>query len=177
MYAGEDVECVITFKNIGTPQGAEIEDDGGLRTPNANGFPRDRQRSYNAPASASSRRASVAQSKPPLSRTPSIASARAPSQSKGHRPTLSLNVVSAPARGGLHSAPLPMRPINGAVRPSPKHGRSLSIMSLGSEAASDSKTPTVGSQGRRPGRGHGRSASLQVSSQRPVAQTSPSIGG
>lgn len=110
---------------------------------------------------------------PPLSRAASNASARGGLPIRGHRPTLSLNVVGASDKTeSLQSAPLSQHPSqhsrqlsagpNSAVRPGKGHGRSLSIMSLGSEPGSEGRTPTTGQAiGKRPVKVHARSASLQ----------------
>ncbi|KAM0719523.1 hypothetical protein Q7P37_003653 [Cladosporium fusiforme] len=164
IYAGEDIECIITFKNIATPPGHEPQEKDDAHTPHANGFSR-------APSAAASRRSSLVQSSVQASWAPSFSGSRKASQPRGHRPALSLNVLSAPSRGGphstgLHSAPMPSRTPTSA-RPAKGHGRSLSIMSLGSEAPSESRVPAAPVSSKRPTRGHGRSTSLQVSSKPP----------
>ncbi|RMY39621.1 hypothetical protein D0866_01811 [Hortaea werneckii] len=153
VYAGEEIECIITFKNIAKPPGQD-EGEDGLQTPLANGAPR----SSRAPSAASSRGAP-------------------PPPARGHRPALSLSVVNSGPRNGLQSAPLQARtPTNGGMS-GKGHGRSLSIMSLGSDMASETRTTmTAAAQpSRRPAKGHGRSASLQVIP-RQQTQTSPVIG-
>lgn len=176
IYAGEEIECIVTFRNIGSLKSAEVETENDLRTPNSNGFPRVRTRSVNASTALPSRRGSVAQSKPPLSRTPSVASTRVASHTQGHRPTLSLNVIPASARGGLNSAPLPLRSPNITGKPSGLHERSLSIISMGSDVAVEGRTTVAGPAERRSGKGHGRSASMQSASKRPPIYSSPSLG-
>ena len=85
-----------------------------------------------------SRRSSIAQSKVLThSKAPSKASSKGTPFVRGHRPALSLNVVSGTSRGGLHTAPIPAKGPNSAVKPTAGHGRSLSIISLGSDAASE----------------------------------------
>ncbi|RMX71919.1 hypothetical protein D0869_15144 [Hortaea werneckii] len=174
VYAGEEIECIITFKNIAKPPGQD-EGEDGLQTPLANGAPRVR----GAPSATHSRRGSYATGRPQSSRAPSAASSRgAPSApARGHRPALSLSVVNSGPRNGLQSAPLQARtPTNGGMS-GKGHGRSLSIMSLGSDMASETRTTmTAAAQpSRRPAKGHGRSASLQVIP-RQQTQTSPVIG-
>ncbi|KAK3675041.1 Golgi membrane exchange factor (Ric1p-Rgp1p) subunit [Recurvomyces mirabilis] len=161
VYAGEVIECIITFRNIART--CEQEEGVDSETPLANGHSHGRTAS-NAPSAAGSRRASVAQLRPAPSRAGSSGmAARSAPGVRGHRPTLSLNVVSAESKSGLHSAPLPMKTPPSAMRSAKGHGRSLSIMSLGSDAPSDSRAPhTAPVVGKRPARGHGRSASLQV---------------
>ena len=52
---------------------------------------------------------------------------------------------------------------NGGSAPGHKHGRSLSIISLGTDAGDvGHERGASGPPPRRPARGHGRSASLQV---------------
>ncbi|KAI7464825.1 Rgp1-domain-containing protein [Hortaea werneckii] len=174
VYAGEEIECIITFKNIAKPPGQD-EGEDGLQTPLANGVPRVR----GAPSATHSRRGSYATGRPQSSRAPSAASSRGapPQPVRGHRPALSLSVVNSAPRNGLHSAPLQARtPTNGGLS-GKGHGRSLSIMSLGSDMASETRTTTAAAAqaSRRPGKGHGRSASLQVVPRQPM-HTSPVIG-
>ncbi|KAK5132059.1 hypothetical protein LTR08_000396 [Meristemomyces frigidus] len=168
VYAGEEIECVVTFRNVARAPGHNEEAEAQTR--NANGHLREQRQSY-APSIPHSKKGSVTQGRPIASRAPSATSGRGLPPSRGHKPTLSLNVVSAPIRGGLHSAPLPGKAPHGAMKPAKSHGRSLSIMSLGSDAPSEGRAPTA----RRPARGHGRSASLQIAP-RPLPLPSPGLG-
>ena len=122
---------------------------------------------------AHSRRSSLAQMKQPplaLSRAPSAsaASAKGTQGSRGHRPTLSLSVVNGsvrPGNGLLSTTPQSANTPISASRPDKGHGRSLSIMSLGSETISEGRAPVMhNGPGKRPMKGHGRSASLQYTS-------------
>ncbi|CAK3988178.1 related to RGP1 Reduced growth phenotype [Lecanosticta acicola] len=169
VHAGEDIECIITFKNIALPPGSRGEEEGTQPPASANGGGHGRRASY-MPSATHSRRSSIAQVKPSaLSRAASTASAKGGLPNRGHRPALSLNVVGAPARAtSLQSAQLSQQHQqlgagpNSAVRPSKSHGRSLSIMSLGSEPGSEGRPPATGpTTGKRTGRVHARSASLQ----------------
>lgn len=202
VYAGEEIECVITFKNIAPAlrkDGARAgQDDGSTPTPVQDGAREgEREESFSfggirltntvggsrrgeatpAPPAPQSRRASIVQA---ASRVPSGASARAGNGiGSGHRPALSLNVVSASSRGGMHSAPIPQGrfgEFNGAISPVRGHGRSLSIISLSSEVRSDGKPPTGPANGgavaKRPTKGHARSASLQYTVRPPSQQAS-----
>ena len=166
MYAGEEIECIITFKNIAPVPGQEKRDGD-------DGQAQDRR-----PAQASqSRRSSIAQGKAPThSRAPSVASTKSAQFGRGHRPALSLHVVTGTSRGGLHTAPIPAKGPNSAVKPAAGHGRSLSIMSLGSDAASEGRGAFSATAAKRPVKGHGRSASLQVLP-KPSPQASPYVGG
>ncbi|KAI0385351.1 Rgp1-domain-containing protein [Hypomontagnella monticulosa] len=142
VFAGEDIKCHITFKNIAPgpsqhhpPQNPLIE--------------RSRQ-----PSPLLSPR-----SKPNNGLTP-------PVPSRGHRSTLSLTVppTSSRLRGPPQqwTPPQPTPP----QRPGHAHKRSLSIVSIGSAATIEEQSQGNASPARsqRPARGHGRSASLQISS-------------
>jgi hypothetical protein len=165
IYAGEDIECIITFKNVAAYPGQDPQEEDDAQTPYSNGF------FSRAPSAVASRRSSVAQSSVQASWAPSFTSSRQVPNGRGHRPALSLNVLSAPSRGGQHSAGLHSAPMPGrtptSARPAKGHGRSLSIMSLGSEAPSDGRQAMPPPPTKRPTRGHGRSASLQITSKPP----------
>ncbi|KAL4918232.1 Rgp1-domain-containing protein [Aspergillus aurantiobrunneus] len=151
IFAGEDVECTITFKNV-----AESEEPSNAQTPHL----RKQSRTALTPRSDSfSLRFPSNPFKSPSRRSHPII----PRQSPAHRISSS---VSSPLIGS-HSFPPPSTPRNGPPA-GHKHKRSVSILSIDSEggnsnAASD-KTPRTPSQlnHSRPVRGHGRSASLQV---------------
>ncbi|GAB7322162.1 hypothetical protein MBLNU13_g03176t1 [Cladosporium sp. NU13] len=168
IYAGEDIECIITFRNVAAYPGQEPQEEDEPQTPYSNGFSR-------APSAVASRRSSLAQSSVQASWAPSFSSSRQAPNGRGHRPALSLNVLSTSSRGGLpsaglHSAPMPGRTPTSA-RPVKGHGRSLSIMSLGSEAPSEGRQAMPPPTNKRPTRGHTRSASLQVTSKPPPLPT------
>ena len=168
VYAGEEIECIITFKNVAPVPGQAVKDDE-----QTNGVPRDNRQAQGA---SQSRRSSIVQGKAPLGRTPSIAStARSGQTGGGHRPALSLNVVSVPSRGGLQSASAQAKGPTSAVQPTTGHGRSLSIMSLGSDVTSEGRGAIPGPAAKRPLRGHVRSASLQTLPKQ-TPQVSPYTG-
>jgi len=172
VYAGEEIECIVTLKNIAKAPDTPEEDRPQITVPN--GLLADRK-PYNAPATAApSRRSSIVQGRLPPSRPPSMSNARGAPPSRGHRPALSLNVVNAASRAGSHTAPLPANAPNTAVQPAQGHGRSLSIISLGSDLPNDGRIPHGGATGKRPARGHVRSASLQFSP-RTSSQTSTGL--
>lgn len=103
---------------------------------------------------------------------------RVPSYSKGHRPTLSLNVMHSPG-SQTRSPQLPISP-HTTGRPKPKHSRSLSILSMRSDAPSPALSYKQGQSqpppaSRRPVRAHGRSASVQIMSTS-SGLPSPAIG-
>ena len=161
VYAGEEIECIITFKNIAIQPSQEQH--GAEQTSISNRYARDR-RPLQTPSVAQSRRSSVAQSKAPVRRTPSMASTTISAQpARGHRPALSLNITNGPSRGGLQSVPIPLKGPNSAIKPTTRHGRSLSIMSYGSDVPNEARGPMSAPLAKRPLRGHGRSASLQLS--------------
>lgn len=149
IYAGEDIECIITFRNVAAYPGQELQEEDEPQTPYSNGFSR-------APSAVASRRSSLAQSSVQASWAPSFSSSRQAPNGRGHRPALSLNVLSTSSRGGLpsaglHSAPMPGRTPTSA-RPVKGHGRSLSIMSLGSEAPSEGRQTMPPPANKRPAR-------------------------
>ncbi|KAH9908135.1 Rgp1-domain-containing protein [Xylariomycetidae sp. FL2044] len=144
VFAGEDIKCQVTFKNIASSTSQPRSSSNQLH-PLSPRPERPRQ-----PSPLLSPRA-----KPNNGLTP-------PPAGRGHRSTLSLNVPSA-RRGGTQQWAPPQPPP--PTRPAHAHKRSLSIVSIGSAATIEDQPHAVGSPSRphRPGRGHGRSASLQIS--------------
>ena len=151
MFAGEDIECTITFKNVTPPEGRD-----GSPVRRQNGFAKGGERQRKLPPVHSSTRPSV-------SRNSSFTSQLPPSNLRGHRPVLSLHT---PSTAGGRRSPVPPGVTHANNTGTAKHGRSVSIVSLGTdvgtEVSHDRGIPT-----RRPARGHGRSASLQVVPGRP----------
>ncbi|KZF19993.1 Rgp1-domain-containing protein [Xylona heveae TC161] len=154
VFAGEDVECIITFKNVARDES---------RASTVNGFmPRgERQRKitpFQVPLSDAS-----------MSRNPAALA----SQARGHRPTLSLNVPSSNISSPHPSSPWSGRS-NGSYTPGNAHKRSVSILSVGSDALPEeppihgSALPTI-----KPTRNHARSASLQILPNRARPPPSP----
>ncbi|THV95945.1 Rgp1-domain-containing protein [Aureobasidium pullulans] len=159
VFAGEEIECIISFKNTCDDGSQQTADE---QTTNTRHKPAPRQRTVTHSTQQLSTAPSVA---------PSVAGSRAPSQSqsRGHRPTLSLTVyppppTSAHARIPSHAA---TNTTTTTTRHANTHGRSLSIMSMGSDKAA---TTTPVTTRRPPARGHGRSASMQVLSRTPSYQ-------
>ncbi|KAF2839535.1 Rgp1-domain-containing protein [Patellaria atrata CBS 101060] len=156
VFAGEEIQCTITFKNVAPLPGSSRSPVRGSKS---NG---ERQRKFtasqNTPKLAISRNSSF------ISQVPSV-------PEHGHRPTLSLSTPSA-VNGHPPAPPTQNVPPTCAHR----HGRSLSILSMGTDIIGDEgharsiSTTTA----RRPMRGHGRSASLQVVPGK--VATSPFIG-
>lgn len=149
VFAGEDIECQITFKNIAnlpTQSRASLHPQAGNGL--VHGERTDRQRKI-----------------PQLQRkSNSAASSRGTSTTRGHRATLSLNtpVTSAglpPATNAWTTTP------SKDTKAGHNHKRSVSIISLGTSDAGTQDGPNhVSSVERSRGssRGHGRSASLQI---------------
>ncbi|KAL1382116.1 Rgp1-domain-containing protein [Phyllosticta capitalensis] len=181
VFAGEDVTCTITFKNVSTtssdrsPARLSAADPkhpllGDRTRPKAQPAPRPPSVAHSAAQSVAP---SVLSSVPaPASRNPSsfhhvsaqpspgdsgAASPAAFGRGRGHRPALSL---SAPQYAPGAKVPSPLTAaFDGTTSPG-GHGRSLSIMSLHSET-SGANNGNVG-LAKRPGKLHRRSASLQV---------------
>ncbi|KAF2668402.1 Rgp1-domain-containing protein [Microthyrium microscopicum] len=143
IFAGEDVECIITFTNSALPP--------GFSSPN---HPRLSQRKI---PSIPSRKTSAAQ-RPRLGQLPAPIN-------RVHR---SSSIQSSPPSSHRSERTNAHERVNRPSVASGKraHGRSLSILSLASEAQGDNEKfgaeNGVSAHGRRSGRGHGRSASLQT---------------
>lgn len=145
VFAGEEVECQITFKNVAsTPPPPRTL----LHPSSTNGFLAGGER----------------QRKPPIAqaRNSSTLSPRPAPQARGHRPALSL---SAPVGMG-RSPPGPGSWTAGHSKASASgstHKRSVSIISIGaSESAADDAASSGTADGQRMMRAHRRSASLQI---------------
>lgn len=147
VFAGEEIECQITFKNIAT---VSAPSKASLHPSAANGFASGGERQRKSP---------TAQVK-----TNSALSPRPSPPNRGHRSALSL---STPVR---HT---PSQSTPGSWTGEPRktsknggtHKRSVSIISIGaSEGGFDDLTShgSLPERPRRMSRGHGRSASLQI---------------
>ncbi|CBF69773.1 hypothetical protein AN6289.2 [Aspergillus nidulans FGSC A4] len=152
IFAGEDVECTITFKNVAE----RSEDLNNAQSPHL----RKQSRAAVTPRSESfSLRLPSNPFRNPNRRSYPVSPGKSPS----HRISSS---VSSPLIGS-HSFPPPSTPRTGPSA-GHKHKRSVSILSIDSEGGNSSivgdKAPRTPSQltHSRPVRGHGRSASLQV---------------
>lgn len=147
VFAGEDVECTITFKNVA---------EGSSNSNHAEQPPHQRRhsRAANTPSNSESLfslRSPFSQSRRsyPMSKKPI------------HRATSSLNSPWF----GSHSFPPPSAPPTPRNGPPPghKHKRSVSILSMDGEGGGEKSSGSNHLSGRpKPARGHGRSASLQV---------------
>ncbi|KAF1812718.1 Rgp1-domain-containing protein [Eremomyces bilateralis CBS 781.70] len=157
IFAGEDVECIITFKNVAhTPEDRPVGPPtrpNGVEIPRYKASRRDRPQSHTRNSSLNS------QFSIPVGR--------------GHRPTLSVQTASARAPNGS-IAESAETPLSSAATPRPNHGRSLSIISLGSQSngVNSSGQPVETSRSRK--RNHGRSSSAQLVSSH--ASTGPHAG-
>ncbi|KAI8301565.1 Protein sat1 [Colletotrichum sp. SAR11_240] len=142
VFAGEEIKCTITFKNIARDSSQQRQSQ--LLTPT------DR-----------SRHAS------PLLRAKSNAGLTPPNsaQTRGHRSALSLNVPAAQARkrSGSVPWPSPLTP-NAAEHRGNGHQKSVSIVSIGSTStiADETQSNASSTKSQRPGRGHARASSLQI---------------
>lgn len=191
VFAGEDVQCTITFKNVASTQAPAERTPSHASSGDARYLHPERSRSKPLPVRAPSVAPSVAPSiapsipssvQPSASKNSSIhdvavipqgaQSAAPPGRVRGHRPALSLNTPHLP---GSPRSPSALNNIpNGSTTPVHKHGRSLSIMSIHSDAVSGTNTGSgVMAPPKRPPRGHGRSASLQVVSGRGGSMGAP----
>jgi hypothetical protein len=143
VFAGEDIECQITFKNVATTQVGKPS----LHTRNSNGFMQSAERHRKAPSQVKN----------------TALSPRSQLAERGHRSSLSLTVppesVHSKQSEPWHRG-LPSRPRGGDG-----HKRSVSIISMGASESAMDETASHGSLMERPGRGgkgHGRSSSLQI---------------
>ncbi|KAK8107803.1 uncharacterized protein PG998_009816 [Apiospora kogelbergensis] len=156
VFAGEDIKCNITFKNVARP----------IQTTHNTPLDRSRQPSplLGTPRKPSSNSIGLA---PPT-----------PNRGRGHRSTLSLNVPASSARSRNATTQwIPPQPPP-TTRPGHTHQRSLSIVSIGSNATAEEQSQhnngIKGPPAQRPARGHGRSASLQIS---PLGGGGPVMNG
>jgi len=161
VFAGEDIECEITFKNIApTPTPSRST----LHPPSANGFVPggDRQR------------------KPPAAQVKNgpmqMQSPRPAPPNRGHRTTLSLNVPvnAVRSQSGSDWNGVPVKGKEGG-----SHKRSVSIISIGnSESGIVGDIAGHGSKAERPRmpKNHGRSASLQIVPRRQGVAGGPPSG-
>ncbi|OLN92279.1 Protein sat1 [Colletotrichum chlorophyti] len=143
VFAGEEIKCTITFKNI-------ARDPNQQRQPQQRLAPTDRPRHVS-----------------PLLRGKSSAGLTPPNsaQTRGHRSALSLNVPAAQQRSRAGS--MPWTPSH---LPSPiehrgnGHQKSVSIVSIGSTSTvhDDNQSNASSVKSHRPGRGHARASSLQI---------------
>lgn len=162
VFAGEDIECQITFKNIS--QCSTTHGNSSL--------------SPELCTSASSRgrwKESIA-SQPahiPSRQSQNFAASTPQNSLTVHRSTLSFSAQS-PRRQGLTGIFSSDTSKNDSVGQQ-KHKRSVSIVSIGKEPTTAAETYVHPLALKRPGRAHARAASLQVSSHRTRIEPGPLI--
>ncbi|KAL0940924.1 intracellular protein transport protein [Colletotrichum truncatum] len=141
VFAGEEIKCTITFKNI-------------ARDPN-----QQRQSQRLTPADRPRHVSPLLRAKSNSGLTPPNSA-----QTRGHRSALSLNVPAAQTRSRSGSVPWPS-PLasNSAEYRGNGHKKSVSIVSIGSTStiADDLQSNASSVKQHRPGR-HGRASSLQI---------------
>ncbi len=152
VFAGEDIECRITFKNIAAVPNAPVSSS---HPASLNGF---------APGGGRERKSTTLQTPAARGKNNSPQNSRAAPSSRGHRSTLSLNVPIGSGRSniGPGSKDSPHSEVEVEER---SHKRSLSIISLGiSENPGDGADTRLNTAegSRRPSRGHIRASSLQI---------------
>jgi len=161
VFAGEEIECQITFKNVAT---VPAPSKASLHPSAANGFAGGGERHRKSP---------TAQIK-----TNSTLSSRPSPPTKGHRTALSLSTTAGP--GQVQSAPGSWIGEPGKTnQDGGTHKRSLSIISIGASEGGFDDSKSQGSlpeQPRRLSRGHGRSASLQIVPRRYGVNGGPTSG-
>jgi len=149
IFAGEEVECTITFRNVASVPGSER---AASQSAHVNGTIANEDRRRRLPQLYARSRASV-------SRNSSISSHLPEHQTRGHKPAPSL---SSPSSTNGHAIPPQSGDTSGPTTVANRAGRSLSIKSMGTEAGTLSKYVRAPTEARRPGNGHSRASSLQV---------------
>lgn len=163
VFAGEEIECQITFKNIAnTPPHSRAS----LHPQAVNGFvSSDRpDRQHKIPL--------------PQRKSNSAISSRGTPTTRGHRTALSLSTPIAPDRPPPPSSSWTTAPSKGA-KSGHAHKRSVSIISIGPSDAGAQDVNNHGSSVERPkgpSKGHGRSASLQIMPRRNGVNGGPPSG-
>ena len=157
IFAGEEVKCTITFKNI---------------APNAE---QQKQQQQVPAQSDRSRLASSLHTRAKASIASSIASGR------GHRKS-ALSLSAPPPMTHSRTGSLQWPPTSAADgRPGHAHKRSVSIVSIGSSTTVDDHAPRTANDApsfpQRPARGHSRATSLQIVPRDHPSPISPSNSG
>lgn len=155
VFAGEEVRCTITFKNIAADADKQKQEQEHNQS--------DRHRL----ASALHLRAKA---------SANLSTSSSATVSKGHRRSaLSLSGPPSSAHGRTGSVQWPASSSAADSRSGHAHKRSVSIVSIGSvNTIEEAKPKNDGPpQSRRPGRGHNRATSLQIL---PRANSSPLAG-
>ncbi|KAL8829165.1 MAG: hypothetical protein Q9170_006291, partial [Blastenia crenularia] len=145
VFAGEDLECLITFKNI-----AQV----------SNSKPSASQAQTHDSARERWRDGIVANGPHKVTRTPQYQTPKA-FFTKGHRHTASLSHLHS-TTSSASNLRLETNIQSEQGRSHRGHGRSISIVSIGADSASsETRSPRIPAA-RRPGQYHSRAASLQV---------------
>lgn len=176
VFAGEEVKCTITFKNVARPAGSPTNPSSSRSSPHPSRHP--------PPVVAADYRQ-------PIKTSSALAP---PPAGRGHRATLSLSVPSAAATSRARAGSIPWspqtpqegRPRNGQASGSGSqtvngnasnggsgntngrgnghgHKKSLSIVSMGTGTFGNEQQSSASSgKQQRPTRGHGRASSLQI---------------
>ena len=152
IFAGEEVECTITFRNVTEGPDSNHRRDGGQ-------FQWKLSRVANHTNSDSVFSFKSSQSLFSSHRSYSVSS-----QKKLHRRTASS--LSSPLISAHSFPPASGPPTPQSWRPGHSHKRSVSILSIDSEGQLEKTAPPSSFQRQRPARGHTRSASLQVTPRR-----------
>jgi hypothetical protein len=161
VFAGEDIECQITFKNVAT---TPTPSRTTLHPASANGFAPGGERQRKGPSTQSKNSATSNHKPLPPNR--------------GHRATLSLNAPVGVGRPQPSSRSWTEGPPK-VGKDGSSHKRSVSIISIGaSEGAVDdgASHSSLIEGSRRIPRGHGRSASLQIVPRRQGINGGPPSG-
>ncbi|WYZ37320.1 hypothetical protein EsH8_II_000826 [Colletotrichum jinshuiense] len=142
VFAGEEIKCTITFKNIAR--------DPSQQRQSQRLVPTDRPRHVS-----------------PLLRGKSSAGLTPPNsaQTRGHRSALSLNVPAAQSRSRAGSVPWTSSHSPSALEHRGNgHQKSVSIVSIGSTSTilDDNQSNAGSVKSQRPGRSHARASSLQI---------------
>lgn len=146
VFAGEDLECVITFKNVAqVPNPKKIATEARNHNP-----PRERWKD-NTSAHILHQRLDHASFQSSSLTHP-----------KGHRNTSSLNSPRPPASEFEDENNAQSEQETAGQR----HRRSVSIVSISGDSPSSERRPPSVSAPRRPGQGHGRAVSLHILPQR-----------
>lgn len=153
VFAGEEVRCTITFKNVTRAPGAASN--------------------QSRPSPQQSRHLNSNHLHGAHHRAKPSGSLAPPPAGRGHRSSLSLTVPSAAASSRARAGSIPwppqsppeVSPGNGGRGGGHGHKRSVSIVSIGSSGgADDTQSNGVPGKPQRPTRGHARASSLQISS-------------
>ena len=158
VFAGEDIECQITFKNVATTPALS---KSSSHPSGSNGFLQSPERHR----------------KPPSQIKNSALSPRPGIPNRSHRPSLSL--IAPPESVHSKQSEQWSRGTSRPGRGGGAHKRSVSIISMGASESAADEVASHGSLAERPargGRGHGRSASLQIVPRRNGVTGGPMTG-